>query len=97
MKLSDGGVSFSFYSDHLTTQEDIELIRTSFIDKLAEKGATFEHSFGGVKTAEELKSEGIGSYVVLKGDSKYQIMVNPDSAYGDFGDGYYLIFTKVNY
>ena len=95
--VSDGGVNFYFYSDHLTTAEEIDLLRTSFIDKLAEKGVTFEHTFGGEKTAEELKEEGIGSYVAIKGENKYQVMVNPDSSYGDFGDGYYLIFQKVNY
>ncbi|MBQ5973137.1 MAG: hypothetical protein IJL69_02965 [Oscillospiraceae bacterium] len=46
-------------------------------------------------TAEELKAEGIGTYLAEKDGKQFLIMVDPDSGYGDFGEGYGVILSPV--
>lgn len=91
-------INFVFYSDHITTEEEVNQCRELLIDKLAENGAKF---YDGLNdnielSASELKESGKGSYYVENSGVKYMIMVNPDSGAGDFGDSYGLVLTKKN-
>lgn len=91
-------INFKFYADHITTEEEIKQCRELLIDKLAEKGAKFYDGLDTDKamTASELKDSGKGSYYVERNGVKFMLMVNPDSASGDFGNSYGLILTKTN-
>ena len=91
-------INFKFYSDHVTTEEEINACRELLIDKLAENGAKFYDGLDKEKemTADELKESGKSSYYVENGEKMFMLMVNTDSAYGDFGDFYGLILTKSN-
>ena len=91
-------VNFKFYTDHVTTEEEIGTLRTAVIDKLAAKGAKFFDGFDLDKeySSDELKETGKSSYYVQKGDATYLLSVNPDSEFGDFGDSYGIILTKKN-
>ncbi len=90
-------INFRFYSDHVTTEEDVKACRDAVIDKLAANGGVFRPTFNpdATLTADELKA-GTGGYTVDVNGGRYMITVNPDSAYGDFGDGYGLIVQKSN-
>ena len=90
-------INFSFYADHVTTEAETESCRTLLIDKLAEKGCKFYDALTDTEyIAAELKESGKASYYVEKGDSKFLLIVDPDSGFGDFGDSYGLVLTKKN-
>jgi len=89
-------LNFHFYADHVTTQEELEACRVLLIDKLAAAGAKFYDAFASDTelSADALKASGKGTYLVVRGGSTFFIMVNPDSAFGDFGDGFGVMITK---
>ena len=90
-------VNFIFYTDHVTSQEETEECRKLLIDKLGEKGAKFFDGLDLSKelSAAELKDSGKSSYYVQKDGVTFMLMVDPDSAYGDFGDSYGVVLTKT--
>ncbi len=91
-------IAFYFYSDHVTTEDDVNQCRELLIDKLAANGAKFYDGMddSNEMTADELKSSGKGSYYVERNGTRFMVMVNPDSSTGYFGDSYGLILTKTN-
>lgn len=90
--------NFYFYSDHLTTEEELDTIRKRLIDKFADAGCSFFHAFNTEMemTADEMKDQGIGSYYVKKDDALYLLMVDPDTEYGEFGGKYGVYLKKAN-
>ena len=100
VKMGEGAymssIAFNFYADHVTTEEEIDQCRMLLIDKLAEKGAKFFDALNQEKelTAEELKTSGKGTYYVQRNGVVFLLIVDPDSAFGDFGDGYAVGLTK---
>ncbi len=90
-------IAFNFYADHVTTEEETEQCRVLLIEKLAEKGAKFFNALDSDQemSAEELKASGKGSYYVQRNGTTFLLIVDPDSAFGDFGDGYGVVLTKI--
>ncbi|MBQ7600292.1 MAG: hypothetical protein IJU57_06455 [Clostridia bacterium] len=87
---------FMFYSDHLTTSEEVEALRTGLIDKLASNGCTFALALNPDEkvSADDLKGGGYGTYIAELNGTQYLIMVNPDSSSGDFGDSYGVMIQQ---
>lgn len=90
-------ITFKFYGDHLTTEEDVIACRDSIIDALEAGGCTFASALNTEQkmTGQELKDNGIGSYMIYKGGKEYLLMVNPDSDCGHYGDGYAVIIQAT--
>ncbi|MBQ6093883.1 MAG: hypothetical protein IJL09_00635, partial [Lachnospiraceae bacterium] len=91
-------ITFRFFGDHLTTEADTTFCRDAIIDALEAGGCTFSSAFNPDQkmTGKELKDNGIGSYLIYKGDKSYLLMVNPDSDFGHYGDGYAVFIRATN-
>ena len=88
-------INFTFYQDHVTTREETNKCREALIDKLAANGCAFSDALSGQKySADELKGNGKGSYMIERNGVSFLLMVNTDSSYGDFGDSYGVVLTK---
>lgn len=90
-----GAIAVGYYADHLVTEADGTAIHGRVADALAAKGAKFYHAMSGKEyTAEQLKADGIRTYMVEKDGVKYLLMPHGDASVGYFGSGITFGFTK---
>ncbi len=93
---SGGAIGVGYYADHLVTEADGAAIHGRVADALAAKGVKFYNALSGKEyTAEQLKADGIRTYMVEKDGVKYLMMPHGDASVGHFGSGLSFGFTKA--
>ena len=87
--------AFTFYADHLVTEEEFDACRDKLVDVLAGKGAAF-FSWDQELSPEEIKEQDIHSYTFALGDKRYMLMLDTDSEWGHIGGYYGFYFSAAN-
>lgn len=83
-----GSIRMAFFRDHEVTDADLTALHRKVAEVLEAKGVKMSHVFSGNNlSAEQLKSDGIRSYMVEKDGKKFLLMPHSDTRAGDFGGG----------
>lgn len=89
-----GSIRMAFFRDHEVTDADLTALHRKVAEVLEAKGVKMSHVFSGNNlSAEQLKSDGIRSYMVEKDGKKFLLMPHSDTRAGDFGGGVSFNFT----